>query len=77
MQPMVDRLVEIQKREGWPDGRLAREIGISRPAWNLIRRGKRPLRAQPAMQAAHRFPQLTRELLTFVSSATEHGEEAA
>ena len=76
VDPMVVRLVEIQEREGWPDGRMARELSVSRPRWNLIRRGNRELPGDLAIAAARRFPELTRDLLDRVTSRPERAKDA-
>jgi hypothetical protein len=76
MTDMVRRLIEIQKREAWSDGEMARQIGISRPSWNLIRHGKRQMWAEAQHSATRRFPELTRELLDNVMSGTERQPQA-
>lgn len=60
---MLQALVEIQRREARSDGYMAVRLGCSRPYWNLIRNGKRPLTHEIAVRAAGTWPELTKHLL--------------
>lgn len=60
---MLQKLVEIQEREGLTDGQMAARLQCSRPLWNLVRNGRRQLSDDLAVRAVGAFPELTRELL--------------
>lgn len=60
---MLTKLVAIQRRESLTDSQMAARLGISRPTWNLVRNGHRPLRDEWAMRAAGEWPELTADLL--------------
>lgn len=60
---MLIALRNLQQRERLSDGAMARRLGCSRPYWNLIRNGKRPLTHEIAVRAAGTWPELTRHLL--------------
>lgn len=60
---MLTNLVAIQSREALTDAQMALRLGLSRPQWNLIRNGRRPLTHAVALRAAGAFPELTRDLI--------------
>lgn len=60
---MIEGLVSIQQREGLTDGQMAERLGCSRPLWNLVKNGRRPLSGDLAVRAAGVFPELTKHLL--------------
>lgn len=66
---MLTNLTAIQSRESLTDGQMAARLGLSRPQWNLIRNGRRPLTNAVAMRAAGAFPELTRDLLDLVADS--------
>lgn len=66
---MLTKLADIQRREGWSDGQMARRIGLSRPQWNLVRNGRRPLTHATALRAAGAFPELTRDLIDLAAGS--------
>lgn len=72
---MLDALLDIQAKNGWSDGEMARRLGISRPHWNMIRNGRHPLTHKTAVKAVGAFPELTRMLLDM--AATSVPEAAA
>ena len=78
---MLPNIVAIQSRESLTDGRMAALLGLSRPQWNLIRNGRRPLTDAVAMRAVGAFPELTRDLLAraadSVSTPANTDKEAA
>jgi len=65
---MLDKLISIQRREGLADGAMASRLGISRSAWNLIRRNKLALGDGVAVRAAGAWPELSRDLLDRASA---------
>lgn len=48
---------------------MAQRLGCSRPYWNLIRNGKRPLTHELAVRAAGTWPELTRHLLDMAEAS--------
>lgn len=66
---MLHKLIAIQKREALSDGPMAARLGISRSAWNLIRRGKMDLSAEVAITAAGVWPELSLDLLARAEQA--------
>lgn len=78
---VLTNLVAIQSRESLTDGQMAARLGLSRPQWNLIRNGRRPLTHAVALRAAGAFPELTRDLLDraagSVTTPADTREEAA
>lgn len=65
---MLAKLLEIQKREGLTDGQMAMRLGISRPTWNLVKNGRRPLRDDWSVRAVGQWPELTRDLLELAAA---------
>jgi hypothetical protein len=65
---MLDKLIAIQHREELHDGAMAARLGISRSAWNLIRRQKLALGHGVAVRAAGAWPELSRDLLDRASA---------
>jgi hypothetical protein len=78
---MLTKLLEIQRREGYTDGQMAAELGISRPLWNLVKNGRTKMSDNLAVKAAGAFPELTRDLIdraaNTVTSAPNNGAKAA
>lgn len=78
---MKERLILIQRREGWNDTEMAKRLGISRPTWNRVRNGHLPLTDEVAVRAAGLWPELTRELLdraaASVTNASQTDERVA
>ena len=74
---MRERLISIQKREGWTDAQMAERLRISRPAWNMIRNDKLSLSDRVQMAAARAFPELLGELLTSVTLSGPTGTREA
>lgn len=66
---MLTQLVAIQSRERLTDAAMSARLGISRPQWNLIRNGRRPLTHQVALRAAGAFPELTRALIEMAADS--------
>lgn len=64
---MLEQLIDIQRRNSWPDGEVARRLGISRSYWCHLRRGNMQFTPMVAVRAAGAFPELTRALLDIVS----------
>jgi hypothetical protein len=73
---MLSKLIEIQRREGWPDAEMARRLGIARSTWTMIRGGSLPLSARHSMAAAKAFPELLSDLLMQVSKSDPQSEVA-
>lgn len=55
---MVEELIRKQQELKVGDEEFARELGISRTLWNLIRRGKRGMSGNVKVLAARRFADL-------------------
>ena len=81
MRYVLTHLAAIQSRESLTDGQMAARLGLSRPQWNLIRNGRRPLTHAVAVRAAGAFPELTRALIDIaadsVSTPANSSKEAA
>lgn len=60
---MREQLIAIQRREALTDGQMAARLHCSRPLWNLIKNGRRPVSDDLAVRAAGAFPELARSLL--------------
>lgn len=60
---MLQALIDLQRGRNLSDGRMAAYLGCSRPYWNLIRNGKRPITHEIAVRAAGTWPELTKHLL--------------
>lgn len=54
----IQALKRQQAKHGWPDWRLADEIGISRSDWSKIKNGSRPFGLKARVGSANRFPRL-------------------
>ncbi len=54
-----DLIVERQRRQRWPDGRMAKLLGISRGYWWAIRSGAKPMTWAVAIRALQQFPEYT------------------
>lgn len=72
---MLNKVAEIQKREGLTDGQMAGKLGIARPTWNLIKNGKAPFHDRLAVRAAGVWPELTRDLLDLAASVSVPTEQ--
>jgi transcriptional regulator with XRE-family HTH domain len=70
----VDRLTGIQRRDKLTDREMAARLGISRSAWNMIRRGKLPLTDRVQVRAARAFPELLPDMVVSMSTS---GPQAA
>lgn len=66
---MLNKVVEIQRREGLADGAMAARLGVSRPTWNRIRNGHLSFGDALAVRAAGVWPELTRDLLDLASAS--------
>lgn len=66
---VLTKLIAIQSRERLNDAAMARRIGLSRPHWNLVRHGRRPLTHAVALRAAGAFPELTRDLIDLAADS--------
>lgn len=51
------------------DGEMAFRLGCSRPYWNLIKNGNRPMTHDLAVKAAGAWPELTRHLLDMAEAS--------
>lgn len=60
---MLQALTQLQRERQLSDRQMALRLGCSRPYWNLIRNGKRPITHEIAVRAAGTWPELTRHLL--------------
>ena len=60
---MLDKLIQIQRREGLTDAAMAERLGISRSMWTLIRGGHYRLSGDASIAAAGVWPELTPALL--------------
>lgn len=67
---MREKLIAIQRREGLTDAQMAALLGCSRPTWNLVKNGRKPLHESTAIRAAGAFPELTRDLLDLAASVS-------
>ena len=65
---LVDRLVTIQKDNGWYDGRMATELGVERSTWVRIRNGVRQPGQKVLQGVLRRFPELKEDVSLFLSS---------
>lgn len=74
---MLEKLVEIQRREGLTDGQMAARLNISRSSWNLARNGRSAFRDEWAVRAAGQWPELTRDLLDLALGSTVSGNGEA
>lgn len=78
---MLERLIQIQTKNGWTDAQMAARLGMSRPHWNLMRNGRVRFTATASVRAAGAFPELTRDLLDLaavsVPTTTHTAGEAA
>jgi hypothetical protein len=70
---MIQALIDIQKRHGWRDERMAAELGVHRVTWSNIRNGVyRHSTDTFAVRAARRFPELLGHLVTHAQSGNGH-----
>jgi len=65
---LVDRLVNIQKENGWSDGRMAAELSVERTHWLRLRRGNRLPGTKILKGVMGRFPELKEDVSLFLSS---------
>ncbi len=73
---MLEKLIAIQQREELTDAQFAAKLGISRPLWNMIRRGVMGLSASAAITAVGVWPELTADLLSMADSQAKAARAA-
>lgn len=73
---MLNKVIDIQKRERLHDAQVAERLGIARPTWNRIRNGHLPFGDHLAVRAAGCWPELTRDLLDRAAAVSVGTEQA-
>lgn len=75
---MRDKLIAIQRTNGWQDAEMATRLGIARSTWTGIKNARLPLSDRVQMRAAGAFPELLGDLVTSVTvRAANDGPQAA
>lgn len=65
---LLERLTEIQRREGYSDTVFARHLGIPRSTWQLTRTGVKRIGRRVALAAMRAYPELTGDVISFLLS---------
>jgi len=63
---LVETLVEKQKESGLDDAEFAAKIGVSRPAWSMIRSGSRRPGEKTLSGVMRAFPRLVDDCLAYL-----------
>lgn len=74
---MVEKLREIQQRNGWTDEQMAAKLGVARSTWTEIKNGRLNLSPRAQMLAAGAFPELVTDLVLSVSQSPSEPASAA
>lgn len=64
---MRDKLIAIQRTNGWQDAEMAARLGVARSTWTGIKNGRLALSERSQMAAARAFPELLGALVTSVT----------
>lgn len=64
---MLQKLIQIQARNEWPDAVMATRLGIARSTWTGIRNGRLALSEKNQIAATRAFPELLGDLVTSVT----------
>lgn len=65
---LLARLTQIQRSLNASDAEFAARIGITDPAWNLIRNGKREMGRKALAGIYRAFPELSNEILDYATT---------
>lgn len=63
---LVDTLERRQAELGMDDQRFAEKLGVSRPAWSMVRAGKRRIGQKFLANVMRAFPSLTDDCLAYL-----------
>lgn len=75
---MRERLIQLQRSNGWQDAEMARRLGIGRSTWTSIKNATIPLSERVQVRAVRAFPDLLSTLVTSVTvQPPETPQEAA
>lgn len=65
---LIEKLKEIQAREGLSDYKFADKLGVSPQLWQMTRTGKRDIGSVILKAVAKTYPELNRDVLIFLGS---------
>lgn len=68
---LIEKLKEIQAREGLSDYKFADKLGISHQLWQMTRTGKREIGLTILQATMKAYPGLSGDVLVFLSSDVE------
>jgi plasmid maintenance system antidote protein VapI len=65
---LIDKLIEIQNKEGLNGREMAKILGCSEALWSLIRTGKREISRKMQSRIIKKYPQTKNEIIADLRS---------
>jgi predicted transcriptional regulator len=64
--PIIEQVISKQKNQNLSDKALAKQFGINRGLWHMLKTGQRRPTAKVLSAIVHSFPELSGEVLNYL-----------